>query len=317
MKLRSSKETSFSILLPTTRKRKAKENKLKEVPSKKTRFCDSYYRQNWSFRGSFIHYITQNPSSAKVYQKMIQSCKHFFIKNPIIIVPELYFLRKKGWCTQENRPSRHRLNDRSIYLNELSSKIWITDLLHVWGSTPNWSALTSFMPQIYQCDATDISIEKQMFSFNDLMVIASKCETLYLSNVVIMNNDEVVPETEEYCFENAVSLETLFKALPNVKTFEYDLPNNSLNIVTTKTVEELLKIPHFLSLDKFVMKDIPETFDIKSFYDHIKKNKKTKIDLGFPRQISDEYKTQLQTIVDEILETKNRDYKVPYIFLQG
>uniref|UniRef100_A0A914QM57 Uncharacterized protein n=1 Tax=Panagrolaimus davidi TaxID=227884 RepID=A0A914QM57_9BILA len=149
-----------------------------------------------------------------------------------------------------------------------------------------------------------------MFSFNDFMVIASKCEMLRLSYVVIMNNDEVVLETEEdrFYFETAVSLEALFKALPNVKTFIYDLPFNSVNIITTKTAEELLKVPHFLSLNKFEIRGIPEIFDINTFYGHIKKNKKTKIDLDFSRQISNEYKTRLRTIVDEILETENRVY---------
>uniref|UniRef100_A0A914QEA0 Uncharacterized protein n=1 Tax=Panagrolaimus davidi TaxID=227884 RepID=A0A914QEA0_9BILA len=173
------------------------------------------------------------------------------------------------------------------------------------------------MPKIYQCDATSIDIDEQMFSFNDLMVIASKCEMLRLSNVVIMNNDEKIPETEEDYFENAVSSEALFKALPNVKTFTYILPNNSLNIITTKTAEQLLKIPHFLSLERFHISGIPEIFDITSFYGHIKENKKTKIELYFSSQIIDEYKTRLQTIVHEILETENRYYKVPYIGFSG
>uniref|UniRef100_A0A914RE06 Serpentine receptor class gamma n=1 Tax=Panagrolaimus davidi TaxID=227884 RepID=A0A914RE06_9BILA len=111
-----------------------------------------------------------------------------------------------------------------------------------------------------------------MLSFNDLMAIASKCEILHLSCTVILNNDAVVPETEEdeFYFEAAVSLETLLKALPNVKSFEYYLPYNSFNIFTTKSAEELLKIPHFLSLDKFGICEIPDFFDINSFYNHIK-----------------------------------------------
>uniref|UniRef100_A0AC35GSD5 Uncharacterized protein n=1 Tax=Panagrolaimus sp. PS1159 TaxID=55785 RepID=A0AC35GSD5_9BILA len=162
------------------------------------------------------------------------------------------------------------------------------------------------MPKIYQCDAKSISIFDQMFSFNDLMGIASKCETLDLLFVVITNNDEIVPQTGKDYFKTAVSLEAFFKALPNVKAFRYILPGNSLN--TTKTAEELLKIP---------ISGIPEIFDIKSFYGHIKENKKTKIDLSFSDQISDAYKIQLWTIVYEILEMENRDYKVPRIYFTG
>uniref|UniRef100_A0AC35GF74 Uncharacterized protein n=1 Tax=Panagrolaimus sp. PS1159 TaxID=55785 RepID=A0AC35GF74_9BILA len=282
-------------------------------------FRSTYRLQAFPFRDTLIRYITNNPVSSKVYQKMIQSCKHFFIKNPIIVVKTLYFsLQYKGWFTHGSRPSKNHPNGIPVYLNEITSKIWIADSLNVCWPTPNWSVVTSFMPKIYQCDAADIFIYGQMFSFNDLMVIASKCEMVYLSNVVIMNNDEKVPETEEdqFYFETAVSLEALIKALTNVKTFIYDLPKNSLNIITTKTAEELLKISNFLSLEKFQIREIPETFNLISFYGHIKENKKTKIDLHFSRQISDEYKTRLQTIVDEILQTEIRDYKVPSIYFQ-
>uniref|UniRef100_A0A914QLU4 Uncharacterized protein n=1 Tax=Panagrolaimus davidi TaxID=227884 RepID=A0A914QLU4_9BILA len=279
-------------------------------------FRSTYRRQTFPFRDTLIRYITNNPSSANVYQKMIQSCKHFFIKNPIIVVPNLLF-DEGGWYTQGSRPSKDRPNERSVYFIEITSKIWITDSLNVLESTPNCPVITSFMPQIYQSDATLIVIYHQMCSFNDLMVIASKCEILFLSNVVVMNNNEKVPETEGDGFETAISLEALFIALPNVKTFQYLLPDNYLNITTSKTAEELLKIPHFLSLEKFGISQIPEIFDNYSFFGHIKENKKTKIELDFSYQISDEYKTRLQTIVDEILETKNRDYKVPRINFSG
>jgi hypothetical protein len=291
------------------------------APRRRYIFHSTYRLQAFPFRDSLICYITNNPASSNVYQKMIQSFKHFFIKNPIIIVPNLFFEEMytreyKGWYTQGSHSSKDRPNDSLVYLNELTTKIWITVSLDVLGSTPRRPAVTFSMPQIYQCDATDIYISKQMFSFNDLIVIASKCEGLYLSSVVITNNDEIVPETEEDYYKTAVSLEALFKALPNVKTFIYFLPENSLNIITTKTAQELLKIPHFISLEDFQIREVPEIFDIKSFYGHIKENKKTKIYLSFS-QISDEYKTRLQTIVDEILATENRDYKVPRIYFSG
>uniref|UniRef100_A0A914QF70 Uncharacterized protein n=1 Tax=Panagrolaimus davidi TaxID=227884 RepID=A0A914QF70_9BILA len=281
-------------------------NNLSMVFPNRTQFYSFCQLQNFSMPDSNIFYITKNPSTPKFYQKLIQSCKYFFIKNSIIIVPKLRFsLEYKGWYTQGSRPSNDRPNGRSVYLNELTSKIWITDSFSVCGGTPDWSVVTSFMPQIYQCDATYIFIYGQIFSFNNLMVIASKCEMLYLSSVIKLNNDKIVPETNY--FKTAVSLDALFKALPNVKTFTYFLPYNSLNIITTKTAEELLKIPHFLSLDKFEIREIPEIFDIESFYSHIKENMKTKIYLVFSDQISDKYKPRLQTIVDKILETENRD----------
>uniref|UniRef100_A0A914QYP7 Uncharacterized protein n=1 Tax=Panagrolaimus davidi TaxID=227884 RepID=A0A914QYP7_9BILA len=189
--------------------------------SNNTPLRSTYHCQEFPFRDTLIRYITNNPASSKFYQKMIQSCKYFFIKNPIIIVPKLRFDRTKGWYTQGNRASKDRQNGRSVYLNKLTNKIWITNSLDVWGRTPNLPVVTSFMPQIYQCDATYIFISGQMFSFNDLMVTVSKCEILCLQCVVIMNNDEIIPETEEFqfYFKTAVSLEALVKVLTNVKSF--------------------------------------------------------------------------------------------------
>uniref|UniRef100_A0A914PB78 Uncharacterized protein n=1 Tax=Panagrolaimus davidi TaxID=227884 RepID=A0A914PB78_9BILA len=289
-------------------------NNVSMVFPNRAQFYSSCQLQNFSMPDSIIFYVSKNPSTSKFYQKMTRSCKCLFIKHPIIIVPHLSFsLWYKGWYTQGNRPSKDLPYGSTVYLNELTSKIWNTGSLTVFGNSSSWPVVTSYMTQIYQCDATCIYIYKQMFSFNDLMVIASECEMLYLLSVVMVNTDEVVPETEE----TAVSLEALFKAFPNVKIFTYVLPENSFNIVTTKTAEELLKIPHFLSLDKFRMRDIPEIFDIKSFYGHIKENKKTQINLEFSDQYSDEYETRLQTILDEILETENRDYKLPWISFSG
>uniref|UniRef100_A0A914PTM6 Uncharacterized protein n=1 Tax=Panagrolaimus davidi TaxID=227884 RepID=A0A914PTM6_9BILA len=197
-------------------------NNVSMVFPNRAQFYSSCQLQNFSMPDSIIFYISKNPSTSKSYQKMIQSCRIFFIKNPIIIVPVVRFIEvkdRKGWYTQGSLPSKDRPNGRAVYLNELTSKIWITDLMDVWEHAPDWPIVMSFVPKIYQCDATDISIEKQMFSFNDLMVIASKCEKLHLANVIISNNDEIVPETKEDYLKTAISLEALVKALPNVKTY--------------------------------------------------------------------------------------------------
>ena len=42
--------------------------------------------QRFSIPSSFIYYMAKNPTSLPVYQKLIQSCKYFFAKNPIIVV---------------------------------------------------------------------------------------------------------------------------------------------------------------------------------------------------------------------------------------
>uniref|UniRef100_A0A914P9S9 Uncharacterized protein n=1 Tax=Panagrolaimus davidi TaxID=227884 RepID=A0A914P9S9_9BILA len=78
-----------------------------------------------------------------------------------------------------------------------------------------------------------------------------------------------------------------------------------MEVVTPNTVKELVKIPHFSKLNIFTLEDIPESFDIQTFYEYIKGNKKTEISLGFDNEYSDDYLVLLQTIVYEIHATEN------------
>uniref|UniRef100_A0A914PG81 Uncharacterized protein n=1 Tax=Panagrolaimus davidi TaxID=227884 RepID=A0A914PG81_9BILA len=54
-------------------------------------------RQTWSLPDSIIYYIAKNPSNAKAWQKLIQCCKYFFAKNPILVIDELIYAGKGKW----------------------------------------------------------------------------------------------------------------------------------------------------------------------------------------------------------------------------
>uniref|UniRef100_A0A914Z948 Uncharacterized protein n=1 Tax=Panagrolaimus superbus TaxID=310955 RepID=A0A914Z948_9BILA len=54
-----------------------------------------------------------------------------------------------------------------------------------------------------------------------------------------------------------------------------------------------------------------------SFYSFMKKNKNAKMFLKFSDEISEEFKTRLETIVDEIIGAKNHGYEPPYIEFPG
>uniref|UniRef100_A0A914Q6B4 Uncharacterized protein n=1 Tax=Panagrolaimus davidi TaxID=227884 RepID=A0A914Q6B4_9BILA len=144
----------MSTSMSSNRKRKANDSIM--IQSK--RFCSTYNaRQNWSLPNSIIYYISKNPSTSKSFQKLIQSCKYFFIKNPIIIVPEFH-------VTQ--------------FSNEITCNIWITESLGIITDSP------VSINKIYQCDATSITISGQRLSINELIAFASKSEMLHLSNAV-------------------------------------------------------------------------------------------------------------------------------------
>ena len=44
----------------------------------------------------------------------------------------------------------------------------------------------------------------------------------------------------------------------------------SFPMITSNTVQELVKLPHFSNLTHFSLRKVPEIFDIESFYDYIK-----------------------------------------------
>uniref|UniRef100_A0AC34G6E1 Uncharacterized protein n=1 Tax=Panagrolaimus sp. ES5 TaxID=591445 RepID=A0AC34G6E1_9BILA len=78
-------------------------------------------------------------------------------------------------------------------------------------------------------------------------------------------------------------------------------------------MKELCQIPHFATLDDFSLKKIPEAFNLESF----SKKQCSDIELGFCDSISEAYKVQLESVVDEVIAAENREYKVPRIAFPG
>uniref|UniRef100_A0AC35F8T1 Uncharacterized protein n=1 Tax=Panagrolaimus sp. PS1159 TaxID=55785 RepID=A0AC35F8T1_9BILA len=256
------------------------------VPSSKKAadFLRSYNsRQNWSLSDSIIYYILMDPSTSKVYEKLIQSCKYFFIKNPILVVSCLSFDYKDGWRTT------------LVNLDNTSRKIWITNEI---SNLNKQKFFSSLIPKLYKSDAKEITLWSQNVYFHDLKSIASKCRRIWFNKVSVINeNGTIIP------------LENILEILPYVKDFDYYIPDNSSHIITSKTVKELLRMPHFSVIRRFELSEIPEDFDIERFYGYIKNNNKTRIRLYFSQLIPNQYKNRLEAIIHEILETKTHDYK--------
>uniref|UniRef100_A0A914Z6N7 Uncharacterized protein n=1 Tax=Panagrolaimus superbus TaxID=310955 RepID=A0A914Z6N7_9BILA len=264
------------------------------IPSKRDIFLTTYRRQRFSLPDPIMHYIAKNPKNAKVYQKMIRSCKYFFTKNPLLIISHLTF-DGYGWRTWIK-------NDLKIVdINRFSSKLWIKESLSV--STENVSIVaSSIVSKIYRSDFKILTLLYQSISLNDLLIFCSSVNGLTLKRVAVKNYDDTV-----------VPFEKVIEQLPKVKTINYTFTNPSNN-TSENTLKELWKIPHFSNYDYFCLYNIPESFDIESFNFFMKN---TRIRLFFSNTISEEYKARLMVIVDQIIESKNREYKPPYIYFRG
>uniref|UniRef100_A0AC34FP28 Uncharacterized protein n=1 Tax=Panagrolaimus sp. ES5 TaxID=591445 RepID=A0AC34FP28_9BILA len=286
----SSKATS-----PTSSLSSSSENSSKKFPSK-AEFLKTYRRQAFSLPDSIMHYMAMNPSSAEVYQKLIQSCKYFFVKNSILVLRVMYY-KRNGWKTFINGKWK------DIVLSNNPSKLWITNSLTVFFVNDN-AVASSIIPKFFQCNVKKLILWDQILSYDQFMVLAPAVEYLEFIRVTVKYGDGTI-----------VPLEKLFEQLSKAAVIDYR--SSGSEMITSKTSKEVLKIPHFVTLDRFYLYEIPEVFDIESFYVHMKKNKHTNISLHFCNTISEGYKTRLEAIIDEIIAAKNREYKIPRIRFNG
>uniref|UniRef100_A0AC35FHT7 Uncharacterized protein n=1 Tax=Panagrolaimus sp. PS1159 TaxID=55785 RepID=A0AC35FHT7_9BILA len=271
-------------------------------------FRRPYHRQEFSFPDSIIYYMIKNPISPKIYEKLIQCCKYFFSKNPIIVIPRLKFDKNgSGWKVVRNGYVT------KIDITNVSNKLWITDALHIYDNedTANeipliMNVASSIVPKFYKCDVTKLSLTKQNIFFNEYLMLALNVKLLAFVDVIVRNLDGTL-----------TSVEKLVECASKLKEFCL-VTVAVISPPSTKTVEELLKLPHFFTLDNFVWASIPEVFDITKLYNYIKKNNtQTKFFLCFTDQLSDEYQNLLESIIDEIIETEKHVYQPPFIGYAG
>uniref|UniRef100_A0A914PR26 Uncharacterized protein n=1 Tax=Panagrolaimus davidi TaxID=227884 RepID=A0A914PR26_9BILA len=232
------------------------------------------------------------PSNAKAWQKLIQSCKYFFAKNQIFVIENLSFTRDYRIKLSSNG------FEKPFDIAKVPCKLWINEIFHF----PYFISL--IIPKIYRCDVKFLRFFHQTISFDAFLFLSSYVEIIELEFVTVENeNGSIVP------------FEKLVEILPKIKEIKfYDLTSS---IITTNTVKELLKIPHFSKINEIEIKGLTETFDIQSFFGYLKENKHTCFQLLFDSSISQPFKICLEKIIDEIIETEEHDYKPPYIYFFG
>uniref|UniRef100_A0A914P520 Uncharacterized protein n=1 Tax=Panagrolaimus davidi TaxID=227884 RepID=A0A914P520_9BILA len=277
---------------------KLRRNSIEMIPIfNQAEFRATYRYQNFALPDSIMFYMAKNPRSSKVYQKIVKSCKYFFIKNPILVIHQLN-------CNSIYQV-HESVNRTKLCFIGITSKIWISQNFQNFVS----DFVLDILPyeplhfiSFYQSDAKRYQLIGQRVSaINFFQSFASKCEEILLCNSTIKNDNGSI-----------LSIQAIISALPKLKIFRCV---HSSKMINYKTVEELLCIPHFYSLQYFHLTNIPDTFDIGLFYEYIKINKKTKIYLHYSNQISQGYKYRLQMIAKDIIKrTKSQhSFKVPMI----
>uniref|UniRef100_A0A914Q162 Uncharacterized protein n=1 Tax=Panagrolaimus davidi TaxID=227884 RepID=A0A914Q162_9BILA len=275
------------------------ENVLIVYSSKRAKFLSTYCsRQSFSLTDSIMFYILKHPKDAQMYQKMIKSCKYFFIRNPILVISCLsYGGVRKEW---------QNLSKVKSDMSNLMSKIWITEKLHINAGKNEENILSSIISKVYRCDVKEFILYNQTILYHDLTRLIGSAEIILFYQNVLVRNDNGLNVGLEKIVEVAVKAEfiTLY-------------PGTLLSSITSKTMKELLKIPHFSKVHCLAMEKIPESFDIETFYAYMKMNKFTKFALYFDESISNAYKNRLEAINNEILATNMFNYTPPLIHFDG
>uniref|UniRef100_A0A914PWE4 Uncharacterized protein n=1 Tax=Panagrolaimus davidi TaxID=227884 RepID=A0A914PWE4_9BILA len=160
--------------------------------------------------------------------------------------------------------------------------------------------MNELISKLYKCDA----------SFLKLKNVEIPSELFLTKNVKLCNFRNVSVLSKN---GTKMPLEKIVENLPSIFGFKFTFGSNSLN-VSSKTVEELIKIPHFSKISNFSLVNISEDFDIQTSFDFLKKNSSPKFDLKYQNNpLSNEYKNELEKIVCEILETKSLKFDTLFI----
>uniref|UniRef100_A0AC34F9X8 Uncharacterized protein n=1 Tax=Panagrolaimus sp. ES5 TaxID=591445 RepID=A0AC34F9X8_9BILA len=163
------------------------------------------WEQNFSFPSSIIYYISKNPSSSKCYSKLIQSCKYFFEKNPILVAEDLYCQTKI--CSNKDCDGGGEKCCIEIDINKIKSKIWLTSgLILNCSHVSNYAS--SLCSKLYRCEMVRLDLCKQHITYDEFKKLAACVRTINLIDTKITYNDG-----------STVMLETILGLIPNVEEF--------------------------------------------------------------------------------------------------
>uniref|UniRef100_A0A914Z0J3 Uncharacterized protein n=1 Tax=Panagrolaimus superbus TaxID=310955 RepID=A0A914Z0J3_9BILA len=194
-------------------------------------------------------------------------------------------------------------------LNSKNTKLWITGGFVIPSPPPpssststssNESSFQGLFCSIisklyYKCEIARLYLYDISLTLNEFIFLSSSAENVILNNVSI-----------KYCNGEEVELEKLVQFCSKAVKFEYAFLSNATNF-SSKTIKNLIKIPHFFMLKKFRLINIPDIFDIKPLLSFLKKTN-LYVCLDFCENLSEDYRNQLNDIIVEILDETDNAY---------
>ena len=213
------------------------------------------FHQTFALPEALVFYIAMNPPSPEVFNKLIQCCKYFWLKNPVITLYGFYDVNKL-WETREMNGFQNR--PQKIHMENFKEKLWIHFNLDI-SDQLTQSAASSIVPRIYRCDLYLLRLSHQSLTFDEFQIFTSSAilEELHLRETTVKNDDGSI-----------VPIEQLIEPLPELIEFYYFnvSGDDGLQTITSETAANLNAIPHFHQIESFKMYEIPESFNIDAFF---------------------------------------------------
>ena len=152
------------------------------MPTVSSEWKLSAVHQRFSLPEALVFYMTKNPPSPEVYNKLIKCCKYFWLKNPVITLNSLRrCIHYKYWKTEKVNGFREC---QKLQTKNLIEKLWINQDLIICNDRNQFLA-SLIIPRIYRCDLTYLSFAFQTVSFDEFKVFTSSgsLESLYIRRI--------------------------------------------------------------------------------------------------------------------------------------
>ena len=214
----------------------------------------SAVHQRFSLPEALVFYMAKNPPSPEVYNKLIKSCKYFWLKNPFIVLNCLdSYTSDVYWSINGS------IKFQKFEIGNVNEKLWIHPDLIVFDKRNQYLA-SSIISKIYRSDLTSLNLSYQTVSFDEFQKFTSSgsLESLEFYKTIVKDNDG-----------NIVPIEKLIELLPKLQTFYFTnvRTKDGFQTITSETAANLIAIPHFHQIQQFILEKIPESFDVDAFFE--------------------------------------------------
>uniref|UniRef100_A0A914PRT0 Uncharacterized protein n=1 Tax=Panagrolaimus davidi TaxID=227884 RepID=A0A914PRT0_9BILA len=194
-------------------------------------YINSCKSQQFPFLNSIMDYILKSPKSIKLYQKLIQSCKILFLKNPILIIFVLEFRiksnGKESWHYGFEKRCGFFLDSEEIDMKNNMSKLWITEGLRITDNGGNGN-IKNLIPKLYQCDAINLSLMGINIGFMNLKHLSKRVKNFdaNYSSIVDEKGELLTMEDILEVFSNAENFFRQETKCPSSITYKRKIDQN-------------------------------------------------------------------------------------------